>query len=1072
MDSTYKDFPYIFTSKGLVARFPFDRCPESTYINLQNLEVRQENALSSRLGRAPVTYDGVSNYPLADTNIHTLGYMRGLGGLIFRYAGANQNLYRRVTVTGGGFSLIGVPAFYKAFGYGLSGNRFSMAQYRPSFNANPWIFFADSGAMLKDSGLLDPVEQWGIFAPFAVPYTTFMDSPSNPVFVNDLIIETFFANTGFLLTNCTFNSIIPNANTTLTSAISFGGFGNATVASSTGVVPYAVLNVGNGANQETIFNGPLLPVTVNGNFTKTHPVGAAVTSSQMLLNLVGILPARIQKSVVLNLNISGTASDASDYITFFVQSGSANVVGGTAVIKFDVGDGSFTDYYSGTATIPATGIPVKIQRSAFTAFGNAGNGGNTWANVAAFRIEITPPGGISVGTFSISALSISGLGGPDVTAGGAVPYDYRITFFNINTGTESNPTVPWISSLYVSPQNTPVGINWFFSFNSNLDPQVTHVRIYRRGGTLTAGWFFVAQVPVALQGYIDSSTDLDIASNNLLSITNDPPVTTSLKVPVDTTMQNAVNGFNVNTVTPASMANIFPNQVLTVDVGSQQETVIVQSITATTFTAFFQTGHASGTAISANTRVGTPMNLAACAFEQMWLAGDPNNPNRLYYSNPQAPENFPVSNYIEIGVPSDPIMAVVVLRGQLFVFTTQRVYRVVVYPGIVPTAYPTSSRHGLISSWAWCIEEAQIWYRSADGIYVFNGDTSQYASEPVEWILAKKEPNLGPVPTDLISLSPLNLNTQNILMAYNKNELFYSYLGTGNIQVRMIFETLNKRWRNDTGDYLAMNNEEDTQTLVVARQNGMIYYDRVGDVDAEGANPSIPIPIALETPALDQGAPKNNKVYNEFTLDLDPNGQTLQAILAFDRGRSTENLTLPFNIPVVTGRQQFQFKVATGQGVLAKTVSLLVSGGVSSVVHLYEWHIKAAVDAELRQSYDSWWNNDGTAEYKIMKQGYFEYIAADAAGLLANVYFDGSSVPSFSFTLAQSVPQASPYQGQTRTVKLVRFPAWKYKTRRIVITSASDFQLFGASFIEMKPVTTGKGYAKVPFGEISAQGSI
>jgi hypothetical protein len=288
----------------------------------------------------------------------------------------------------------------------------------------------------------------------------------------------------------------------------------------------------------------------------------------------------------------------------------------------------------------------------------------------------------------------------------------------------------------------------------------------------------------------------------------------------------------------------------------------------------------------------------------------------------------------------------------------------------------------------------------------------------------------------------------------------------------MVFDITYQRWRNDTGDYTAMNTEEDTQLFVVGRNDGMIYLDRMGDVDSLGAGSPIAIPLNLETDAKDQGAPKNNKVYNEFTLDVDPNGQGLTATLIFDKGRDTEDDSQVFAIPNDTGRHQYQFQVNSGQGILAKTVSLQVTGDVSAVVHLYEWHIKAAVDAELRQSYDGYWQKDGTDEYKIMKQGYFEYVAQDLQGLRVAVYFDGSDNPAFSFNLPQSSPQATPYTGKTRTVKLVRFPAFKYKTRRIIITSTSDFNLYGDSFVEIKPATTEKGYAKMKFGNISAEGNV
>ena len=1057
-EQTYRDYPQVFATKGVVARYAFDRFPEGTYLNLQNIEARQENALSSRLGRIPLTSDGTTNFPLADHDIHTLAYMRGLVGALFRYAGAGENIYRRAGSAGGAFTQLGMPTIpgYSA-AETFSGNRFSNAQYRPDFNANPWIFFADEAAMVKDNGSLNPLEIWGIYPPTIPPDVDLSGFAS-------IIIDPFATNLGYVFTNCSIGAISNDVSTHLTGPVA-AGLNVANVADNTNIIPFRLLIVATPTDDVVVTATPGGGV-FTGIFNFGHAGGAAVTGSHMSVNLTATEPAIIQLGgLALNLNISNTAQDDNDYIVLEVQNGTANIGAGTVEVRFDVGDGSFTDYYTAHTTVSSSPQTLKFIRSSFTAIGQAGNTGHTWANVDAWQIRVTPPSGVTSGTFFLGSFYLYGSGGLDVTGG--VAYDYRYTYFNINTGAESNPSVPLVTANYVSPVNQSVAL----TLTASPDPQVTHFRIYRRGGTLTAGWFFVAQIPIAQTSYVDSSGDILIASNDLLNIDNDVPVTTSLSVPVATTVPVGISA-GLQTVIPMSMMNIFPDQVITVDLGYLQETVIVQSTTASTFTAFFQLTHLAGVQISAGTRAGTPMDLVACAFEQMWLAGDPQNPNRLYYSKATGPESFPPENYIEIGVPSDPIMAVIVLRGQIFVGTTQRIYRVVVYPGITPTAYPTGARHGFISKWAWCIVEGRIVYRSADGIYVFSGDDAQYVSQPVEWIFSQKEPNLGPIPTDLVSLQPLNLNNQNLLMAYNKNEAFYSYFGLGNVQVRMVFDITYQRWRNDTGDYTAMNTEEDTQLFVVGRNDGMIYLDRMGDVDSLGAGSPIAIPLNLETDAKDQGAPKNNKVYNEFTLDVDPNGQGLTATLIFDKGRDTEDDSQVFAIPNDIGRHQYQFQINSGQGVLAKTVSLKVTGDVLAVVHLYEWHIKAAVDAELRQSYDSYWVKDGTDEYKIMKQGYFEYVAQDLQGLRVAVYFDGSDNPAFSFNLPQSSPQATPYTGKTRTVKLVRFPAFKYKTRRIIITSTSDFNLYGDSFVEIKPATTEKGYAKMKFGNISAEGNV
>jgi hypothetical protein len=66
---------------------------------------------------------------------------------------------------------------------------------------------------------------------------------------------------------------------------------------------------------------------------------------------------------------------------------------------------------------------------------------------------------------------------------------------------------------------------------------------------------------------------------------------------VNTTLTGAVT-VGVRTVTPASMSNIVTGAQLSVDGGANQETVTVTATTATTFTATFAKGHATGAPIT------------------------------------------------------------------------------------------------------------------------------------------------------------------------------------------------------------------------------------------------------------------------------------------------------------------------------------------------------------------------------------------------------------------------------------------------------------------------------------------
>src|SRR5208337_728314 len=323
-----------------------------------------------------------------------------------------------------------------------------------------------------------------------------------------------------------------------------------------------------------------------------------------------------------------------------------------------------------------------------------------------------------------------------------------------------------------------------------------------------------------------------------------------------------------------------------------------------------------------------------------------------------------------------------------------------------------------------------------------------YATEVIEWLFADKEPNLGPVPAQAPATA------QNTIMAFTKNELYVSYLDVNGVQRRVAYDFKSPRWRNDDVPATAMFYEEDTDELVIGDQNGMIYRDRRGDFyispNAGGTGfVNTPINISLQTGAQDQGLPLNDKSYNELTLDMDC-PDPVDVSLIFDDGK----MTLDLGSFQTMGRQRLYIPINAGAGRLSKNVILLISGaiGITGPAHFYEWHIKAAVEAEYRESFDSYWIKFGTDEFKFIKQGWFEYQAADPAGISFAVYTEGNmTTPVFTFNL----PQATVRRSEER-----RFPATKGKVWRMIGTSPSKFRLYGESFVEWKPVTAAKGYAK------------
>jgi hypothetical protein len=1034
---SYTSFPYIFTSKGLYARYTIDRIPDHGYFNHDNAELRQENAIASRLGRHLITQNGTINLPLGTgVPIQTIARLNGLNTQ-WRYAQADADVYRRTGSTDGGYTQLLTPM-------PLTQVRSSVSAYRPSNTSYPYVFWANPNVMFKDNGSFATAERWGILPPNQPAIATVQ------VFSFD-VIDSFEHPVSYYTTSgLTSVSQVSIVNTILGTAITTApGTFTVTPLSMTNILPNSHLLV-NGI--DTIVVQSTTPTTFTAYFNDNHTAADTVVNHGLQGTVAATNTGYAQVVLPVNLGtIAGAATTNSDLINIGIQGG-YNVV--SATVQLDVGDGSFTQSYY-TYTIPANQISgafteVDFTVGSMTAIGQAGLPGHTFADVQGWRITLdntsTAPLAVTLNDFYLYGGS-----GPDITGGG-VPYDYRYTYYNANTGDESGPSQLMITPDYVSPIRQPVEISWVAS----SDPQVTDVRVYRRGGTLPNQWLQVAQVPIGTTTFIDTLSDEQIADNNILDIDTAPPVTSTLPIPANTTLTAAVASAGIFSATVGSVQSLFINQVVTIDALTPfEENVVLLGVGVSFINAYFQYPHSIGATVQASTYTGFPVGIGTIAFDRAWLAGDVNNPNILYYSDRFNPESFPLENYLEIGTPTEPISAVLEWNGQLYVFTTTTVWNILgAQGGTVPLPYKTAAKHGLVAPFGWCIAEGQLFYQSFGGIYSFQGSVSSYVSEPVEWIFTDQFID-DTLERPVVPQNPTFINETE--MAYYQNEVYISYIGTDGNRHRVIYHLIYNRWRNDDSPGSAMYVEDDIYTLLFGDDNGLIYQDRTNNFDdagfIAGVRQYLPIQFNVQTAALDLSAPKNFKNFNELTLDIDTGGQTVNVILLLDYGLTV----LHVGTATTNGRQQITYKINQGQGQLSLNVSLqltaTIQDSIPNPITIYESHIRAFIEAELRRSYDSYIMDFGSPDYNFVKQTWVEYMALDPAGITVNCYIEGGNVPAFSFTLPQSL---------IRVAKRVRLPATMARVWRWTATSNSDFRLYSDSRFEFRYTSQDKSQQPWP----------
>jgi len=1110
-DAPYQTQNFLLKSLGVVARPADDAVDPGHYLQLDSLEEIEENSLASRLGTTILNKVGTAAMPIAGSflignpNVHSLQKLSSIpaqGNVsgAWRYASRGARLYRIAGLNPGAYTLLSAS---------LNGQPWGSAVYSPSVTGYPYLYIADLNGMLKDNGSLAAPQKAGIFQP---QYP--VQAQAQPL--SEIVLDSFVGSTyatsgvGAFTANTTVNT------STSGSAIAVTGLQEVVFAASwRDLFQSLIFDVG-GANQETVL---VLQVTDTGfvaNFTKTHLTGVTVNEAGWTGTVATSTTATVSKTFVgTPIAAWPTTLDPADYIGLSLYVGDPNAIQ-SITLQFNTANGAYfyrtigqgplqqalnaqTDSSTAAETAvltdtlgvytPASGgvtslntvpgwTPFLVQLESFSGAGGAdfNDPVTNWQNVTGYQITIVTGTGIATTSFPITikagSLLLLGGAGPDTFAG--VAYDYLVTYFNINDYTESNP------SMSMTNVNPPSNTNWVYPrrqpvlltiTNGSSDTQITHLRIYRRGGTLGDNYRRIDQVPLTAgtggtQTYLDIWSDADIQQADVVSFTNDVPVTSPLPVPMNNTLGSAIvttNGVvtvvltnQYDTLTGGFTVPLWVGQQVNIGnvVAANFETVIVLTVTRvgilgrfiTGFTAFVQNTHALNEPLSATAKYGQPFNIMAVAFDQGWYAGDYQNPSYLYWTPKGNLQAVSSASYEPVSSPGDGITAIVGTAANLFVSTLQRWWSVAPGSNVnsSPTIYPTNVDHGCVGPRAWTLKDGTVFYLGLDGLRTMRGGGGEYISEIIEFVWQ----NTGPTPIPIAD--PTQFAT--VQASWWNRWVFFSYIALDGNRHRIILDVDNKRYRCDDLDAHSMFLEEDTGTLVWGDSQGLIHLDRqlvqYDETNVAGTVTQSPIAFTLQTPYGNQGMPEVQKQYQEFTLDCNTNGNPVGVTLSFDDGETTEFI----GTVTTTVRERINLNINNGEGFQAYKASLLLTGSGITRIYLFQAKLKYLPLAMTRQSLDTYWLRFGTDESKICKQAYFEYNAG--AVISGAVYYDDSPTVGFPFTLPQ-------YSGIRNPLR-VRFPAVKFRMMRCILTSAADFQVWNESNFEVKPLCQGKGYAKFP----------
>ena len=718
-----------------------------------------------------------------------------------------------------------------------------------------------------------------------------------------------------------------------------------------------------------------------------------------------------------------------------------------------------------------------IPRGNFLPVGQAGQAGVDWSNVTGWQLIISTNtnGGAS---FSVNGMYLQWGYGPSSFAG--VGYDWRYTYYNANTGTESSPNPIQAFNQdygYLASTSSPFFLR---QAAQNLgyystDPQVTHVRLYRRGGILASNWVQVSQWENVTGGgqflLKDVVSDTFLLQAPPLVLDNDPPVTSSLVNPIQTTLAAAttISGlssifstFSPQPVTVAQSTAVFvPNQLVEVGNANNIEVVSVVKGGTGTFTAILRLEHNQGEPVNVYAVPRQPCNLCCVAnlpggSTQVLLAGDMNNPARIYYAKPNQPETFGPQNYLDVGPADDPVMNIINWRGTTLVVTQKTWY--VFVGGSQPYTQPTGAAHGLASQQGWAFVEGAIWFQASDGLREFTGADGNYKTLPVEWLYRTNPECLPP------QVSASNLSS--VVVSFFNQDVYASYISLDGQRYRLIYSLSYDRFRQDDIGATAMLWEKDTNQFLCGVQIGASEYAIVQDQQynkdyddggwSNGALVETPINLTIQLPFKDLGSPHFPKQWNVLETDVNTQNQSLQTSLIFNT-EPQQTIVLPA-INSGTVRQKLQQQISDGtqgaDGYEAYAMSILHTMAVITAPILFQENVYAAVLADYRSSFDSYWQKSSSDELKLWKEGYFDYQASDPVtfSLYMNGYLDH---PYYQFTLPAQTD---------RSVVRVLFPAMKCRLWRMIGVSSGSFQLWSPVQIDSKQLEEGSGYMRGEYG--------
>jgi len=274
------------------------------------------------------------------------------------------------------------------------------------------------------------------------------------------------------------------------------------------------------------------------------------------------------------------------------------------------------------------------------------------------------------------------------------------------------PTLSNITYVYITDGTVMLTDNGSESFTWGIDPPENPLRAYMEGsgGNLVAGdytWQYTFY-------------------NNRTGTESDPcPLMGGVTAVDDDSAE--VKGLELSSNSQVTSRRLYRSLV---DGGSHY---LVQEIGDNVTTSFIDVADDDVLTTQMETDQGVPATAGIVKNFQnrLWLCGNKEFPNRVWYSRGSRPGNWPSTYYLEVGTVDDSVIDMVEFEGTLFFMQTAGISGLY---GTTPDTfawYKTRSHIGIAAKHSAVSGPDGIYFLGFDGVYRFDGVKSVRVSEQI-----------------------------------------------------------------------------------------------------------------------------------------------------------------------------------------------------------------------------------------------------------------------------------------------------------------------------------------------------